>query len=283
MMLNSLYRTAAVAALASLPFSASALEFTVTQFSSSQLGDGTGAGSSDSRTDYKETRDSTFATIFATEDFEGFDDLGQIGETATVTKNGSEVPVSLSTAVGSFTTLGGKGSGSTAVDVSNVKGDDSKRGLNLSIRQDGDDPANGGRQNTSFTSSADDTYLDSNDTLGFEWVAGTAGSDAFDRLLFTLTDPSDVGKTLTISADGHSETHTILPRQPNGEIFNVLIGFSTGVSSATISLAKTGTNDGFSIDNVTVGAVPLPAAAWLLLGVSGALVGAKRRSARNAA
>jgi hypothetical protein len=33
----------------------------------------------------------------------------------------------------------------------------------------------------------------------------------------------------------------------------------------------------------TVNAIPLPAAAWLLLGVSGALVGAKRRSARKAA
>jgi hypothetical protein len=31
----------------------------------------------------------------------------------------------------------------------------------------------------------------------------------------------------------------------------------------------------------TVNAIPLPAAAWLLLGVSGALVGAKRRSARK--
>jgi uncharacterized membrane protein len=41
--------------------------------------------------------------------------------------------------------------------------------------------------------------------------------------------------------------------------------------------------DGFDVDAVGVTVVPLPAAAWLLLGVSGALVAAKRRSSREAA
>ena len=106
---------------------------------------------------------------------------------------------------------------------------------------------------------------------------------AFTQLLFTLTDPSDQGKTLTISASGFTQTYTLQPGQSNGRIFNVLIGFSSAVTGATVSLAKNGVNDGFSIDNATIGAVPLPAAAWLLLGVSGALVAAKRRSARRAA
>ena len=307
MMLKNLYRTAAVAALASLPFNASALDFTVSQFASGQLGDTTGARNVDSRTDYAAIRGDTFATIFATEDFEGFTDLGQIGE------NNIK---SLETDVGQFTTLNGKdkdpddaskgsystdaGSGSTAVDQENrgrgASGvDNDERGRNLSIRQNGDKDVNGdltdngGRQNTSFTNGnsidgfTDNTYLDSNDTRGFRWVAQTANNDLFDRLLFTLTDPSDQGKDLTISADGFSETFEIKARQNNGEIFNVLIGFSTAVNSATISMAKSGLNDGFSADNFSVGAVPLPAAAWLLLGVSGALVGAKRRSARKAA
>ena len=43
------------------------------------------------------------------------------------------------------------------------------------------------------------------------------------------------------------------------------------------------TGDGFDVDAVGVQAIPLPAAAWLLLGVSGALIGAKRRQARKAA
>jgi hypothetical protein len=287
-MLKVLTRTAAIAAIASLPVGASALDFTVTQFSKGNLGD--------SRVDYGTIVTANFATVFAVEDFEDSDKftVGQIGADSTA---------SLSTAVGTFTTLNGKpinpaddadgfygstaGSGTTAIDEFNARG--SNKGQNLAIRQNDDEHNNGGRQNTSFTTAdgdgniIDNTYLDSNDTRGFRWVAKTDDNDLFDRLLFTLTDPADQGKTLTISAGGFTETYTITPTKPNGEIFNVLIGFSTGVNNATISLAKSGTNDGFSIDNVTVGAVPLPAAAWLLLGVSGALVGAKRRSARKAA
>jgi len=289
-MLKSFYRTAAVAALASLPLSATALDFTVTQFAKSALVDSQG--------DYKDIRAANFATVFAVEDFEAAKfKVGQIGADNTALLE--------DTAVGEFTTLNGKkidptdtslsppsyettaGSGTTAIDENNAKG--GSRGENLAIRQDGDKHPNGGRQNTSFTTSdgsggfTDKTYLDSNDTRGFRWFAETANGDVFDRLLFTLTDPSDQGKDLKISAGNFSKTFEIKDRQDDGEIFNVLIGFSEGVDSATISMAKSGLNDGFSADNFTVGAVPLPAAAWLLLGVSGALVGAKRRSARKAA
>jgi hypothetical protein len=41
--------------------------------------------------------------------------------------------------------------------------------------------------------------------------------------------------------------------------------------------------DESTVQNLGFATIPLPAAAWLLLGVSGALVGAKRRSARKAA
>jgi hypothetical protein len=260
----------AAGVIATIPLSANALGFTVTQFDRTALGA--------SQTDYNSIKASRFDSIFATEDFEDFTDPGQIG----LGQIGTDDTASLSTAVGSFTTLGGKGSGSTAVDVNNQKVDNATRGLNLSIRQNGDGIDQGGRQNTS-DGVGDKNYLDSNDTNGIKWVASAAGGTEFNRLLFTLTDPTDQGKKLTISANGFSETFTIAPREPNGEIFNVLIGFSDKVSSATISMAKNGVNDGFSFDNATIGAVPLPAAAWLLLGVSGALVAAKRRSARRAA
>jgi hypothetical protein len=262
-MFKVMYRTAAVAVLASLPVGANALNFTVTQFADTAL--------TASQTDYSNIRAASFGTIFATEDFEDAKyKVGQIGATDAAT---------LSTAVGTFTTIGGKGTGDTAIDEFNTK--TSSRGNNLAIREDGDAHPNGGRQNTSFTTASDNTYLDSNDTLGFEWVAGTADGDLFDRLLFTITDPTDQGKELTISAAGFTKTFTIAPREADGEIFNVLVGFSTGVSSATLLLEKSGTNDGFSFDNATVGAVPLPAAAWLLLAASGGLIAAKRRSARR--
>jgi hypothetical protein len=52
-------------------------------------------------------------------------------------------------------------------------------------------------------------------------------------------------------------------------------------SSPNGSLGSNG--DGFDVDAVGVSVVPLPAAAWLLLGVSGALIAAKRRHSRKAA
>lgn len=260
-------------AIALAPISASALDFTVNQFARSDL--------SGAQSNFADLIGPNWLFTVA-EDFEGFSGPRQIGPDHTE---------SLSTSVGSFTTLNGKpldpddsasairsttpGSGSTAIDTSGGKNDD-ERGRNLSIRQNEDSQPNGGRQNTS-SGDDDKTYLDSNDTLGMQWTASDAGGRMFDRLLFTLTDPSDQGKTLTISANGFTQIHTIAPRQPNGEIFNVLIGFSERLESATVWLEKSGRNDGFSIDNATIGAVPLPAAAWLLMFASGSLIAAKRR------
>ncbi|MGY6694776.1 MAG: hypothetical protein ACXIUW_01950 [Roseinatronobacter sp.] len=240
------------------------MSFTVTQFAKGNL--------SASQTDYTTLLSSNFVHTFATEDFEGFDTLGQIGIDGTAVLN---------TNVGTFTTIGGTGNGSTAVGTNNTNSD-SDRGRNLSIRQAGDGAPSGGRQNTSFTTAADNTYLDSNDTSGMLWSA-SAGTNAFDRLLFTITDPSDAGATMKISVAGFDSKTFTIGKQPDGEIFNVLISFSERVSMAEISLANNRVNDGFSIDNVTIGAVPLPAALWLLLGASGALIVAKRRSATKAA
>lgn len=268
-MLKLLYRMATVATLVSLPFSASALGFAVTQYTSSNF--------AAAQSNYN-TVAAGFLTL-ANEDFEGFSKAGQIGASR------SSV---LSTKVGTFTTTsttaGGKGNGSTAIDELNAKG--ANRGNNIAIRQNGDaanDPhPNGGRQNTS-QGAGHKTYLDSNDTLGIRWVAQLASGRAFDLLLFTLTDPSDVGRMLTISASGIQQNFVIAPGTANGDIFNVLIRFSSAVTSATVLMQNNGRNDGFSTDNNRIGVVPLPAAVWLLLGVSGVLVVAKRRSARQAA
>jgi hypothetical protein len=264
-MFKTLSRTAAVATLACLPVGASALGISVTQFASADL-----AGARD---DYDSILASDFATIFATEDFEGKTE-GQIAKEPDGSRG------TLGTNVGTFIATGGNGSGGGA-----VLGDET----NLAVRIDGSGN-NGGRKNTSGTAGtstpaadpAHKKYLDSNDTGGMFWNASGGGS-MFDRILFTLTDPADQGGTLTITAAGVTDSFDIAPPQDNGEIFNVLIAFTTQVTSADISLVKSETNDGFSIDDITVGAVPLPAAAWLLLGVSGALVAAKRRSARHAA
>lgn len=279
-----------------LPINASALNFTVTEFAIGNL--------SGAQTDFNNSIPSGWAFAL-TEDFEGFDTVKQIGPDSSTT---------LGTDVGTFSTINGKtidgvdyasgqGSGSTAIDeFANDQG--VNRGLNVAIRKNGDDPNNGGRQNTSFDADLNSgnftntnpsfdphvTYLDSNDTNGIVWNARVANSDngiaedaLFDRLLFTVTDPNDAGGTLTISASGFTETFTLNGNQDNGNIYNVLIGFSSKVDAAAVVLSKGVFNDGIGIDNTTIAAVPLPAAAWLLLGVSGALVAAKRRSAQRTA
>ena len=251
------------------PQAASALQFTVNQFVRSNL--------AAAQADFAALigPDWTFAVT------EGFESTGR-----PVGQIGVDSAASLSTSVGSFTTLGGKGTGTTAIGVADADNGfdasrtDADRGLNLSIRQNTDNDDNGGRQNTSG-GLGHVTYLDSNDTLGMKWTASLGGT-AFDRLVFTLTDPTDQGKTLTISAAGHTGSFTIAPPKSNGSIFNVLVAFSSTVTSAELSLAKSGVNDGFSIDNATIGAVPLPAAAWLLLAASGGLIAAKRRRERHA-
>jgi hypothetical protein len=266
---------AAAAALSLAPVGASALNISMTANSPWAIGQLTEA-----QDDFTAMIGSQL--VFGSEDFEDFETVGQIDfyDPPGVGENISDSE--LSTAVGTFTTLGGVGTGATAIDKNNGK-NLLERGQNLAIRKDDDTPhSNGGRQNTS-NGVGDVTYLDSNDTEGFKWTAGIGGS-LFNRLWFTLTDPSDQGKTLTITANNNTTQSFQIPSpQINGGIFNIEIAFDSDVSSAMVSLAKNGTNDGFSIDNATVGAVPLPAAAWLLLGVSGALVAAKRRSARHAA
>jgi len=253
-MFKALSRTAAAALLATLPFGANALGISITTFGNNLAG---------AQADFNNTL-GTFDIFSVVEDFEEIA-LGQISG-------------SLNTGtIGSFTTAGGIGSGNSQIDD----------GTNLAVR-DENIGNTGGRINTS-DGVGDTQYLDSNDTRGMIWTASDqAGGQEFDRLLFTLTDPADTGQTLTISStdengDEVTFVETIAPPQANGGIFNILISFSDTVAAATVTLEKSDVNDGFSIDNAAIGAVPLPAAAWLLLGVSGALVLGKRRSARRAA
>ncbi len=168
----------------------------------------------------------------------------------------------LSTAVGTFGTLGGTGSGST------VKGTKGNSGANLYVRN----AAVNGRHNTTAGGKG---FLDSNDTLGMVWTI--SGLGMFDRVLFNLVDVGDVGATMTITAGG--TTTTIKPGQHDGFINTVLVSFSDKVGMATIKLSNNKVNDGFAIDDAAVGLapVPLPAAGVLLVAAIGGLGAAARR------
>ena len=267
-MLKTFYRTSiAVAFSTMLPVAALAAPITITY---------QGGSVGDSITNFQDELDKLEAFAL-TEDFEGFG-VGQVA--AQNGGYGYDLNTrTLSTKVGTFESKGGEGGGSIAEpekDVSRIE-----------------DTDNGGRENTSsetFTSEGiasgtHEKYLESNDVPEMAWTASDVdGGRHFDRLLFTLTDAADNNATLTVTDDNGNEKS--VNGLGNNNILTFLVSFADLQSSATVTISNSGSNvsnDGWGVDSATVGAVPLPAAAWLLLGVSGALVAAKRRSARRAA
>jgi hypothetical protein len=176
---------------------------------------------------------------------------------------------SISTAVGSFTTKGPIGSGSTCGALS--IGDSTC--TNIALQQD---PGQNGQGNLV----PDDGVwsLNSNDTQGIIWTA-TLGGTLFDGLVFAIADAADAGaKTLRIVAGGAERVFNNLGN--NNERY-VQISFSTKVDTATVEIL-TSPNDGFTVDGAIINAVPLPASALLLLGGAGALIGFGRRKAKKA-
>lgn len=179
------------------------------------------------------------------------------------------------TKVGSFTTLGGIGSG-----LSRING-----GAGLEVR--GDNDMSWGRFNADRLASdlIGGKWLDSNDTLGMRWDIGGVG--AFNAISFFLIDAADVGGKFSIRV-GDSLFSQILgadTRTANGNIQLVTILLPETVTGLSIALFNDRLNDGFGIDGATVAnlaPIPLPPGAALLL--TGALaLGALRRRRRPGA
>lgn len=177
------------------------------------------------------------------------------------------------TSVGTFRTVGGVGSGGTV-----TRADFKNNGSKLAIR---DGKVYGRKSTTSVLSGnrADDMFLDSNDGYGIAYTA-SLGGQLFKRIVLTLSDAADTGAIFQIVA---GDTEVSLKRKRDGNKRLVVIDLDDAVETASIffnNLDKNGNpkrNDGFSLDDVTVSEVPLPASALLLLAGIGGLGAYGRR------
>jgi hypothetical protein len=177
--------------------------------------------------------------------------------------------------VGTFSTLGGTGSGGTVTNA-----DFANDGSQLAIR---DGNVYGRRSTTSALTGdkADDMFLDSNDTYGISWMVSLGGS-LFDSLVLTLTDATDVGAIMRITVGEETYTFSGLG---NGAQQIVQIDFDEAIDTASIFFGNWNSqgglrlNDGFSIDDIAVSEVPLPASALLLLGGLAGMASMRRKKA----
>ena len=185
------------------------------------------------------------------------------------------VDAGFATNVGTFWSLGGTGSGGTVTNAGFAND-----GSLLAIR---DGNVYGRTSSTSelTSNSEDDMFLDSNDTFGMIWNVSLGADRMFDRIVFTVTDAAEFGGSLWIGTNGATTT---VMNAANAVRNLIEITFDQSMSSATVVLSHFNgsgnfTNDGFSIDDIAVSEVPLPASALLLLGGLGGLAAMRRRKA----
>ncbi len=130
----------------------------------------------------------------------------------------------------------------------------------------------------------DDFWLDSNDAKKVTWEfnAGDVVGTSYDAFGFYVADPSDVAAQLTLHfSDGtYSDALTIPFEQANGSVGYVTVKSDMSIVGGTLTFDNSASNDGWGIDDVTVGKLPEPGTLLLMgLGLLG-LGAARRRTAK---
>jgi hypothetical protein len=124
-----------------------------------------------------------------------------------------------------------------------------------------------------------DLWLDSNDAQTVTWSLNAPLSGHFNAIGFYLADPTDVSAKFTLTyADGTNSGSLVLAPNglPNGTLTYVTIVSDKNVVGGTITFHNSTKNDGWGIDDVTVGNVPEPGT-LLLMGLGLLGLGAARR------
>jgi hypothetical protein len=194
------------------------------------------------------------------------------GQTVAANQNQSWVGShsSLNTAVGTFVlTTAGQGTPSWS---------DSTNAANNLLMIENASTGEFGRQSIE---AKEGHWLDSNDAKQVVWTLGSPLTSNFNAFGFYLSDSSDVAGKLTLKfADQNTvdfDFATLLANtSTNGNIRYVTVISDSSILGGTLTFKATAGNDGWGIDDITVGTVPEPGS-LLLMGLGLLGLGAARR------
>lgn len=129
----------------------------------------------------------------------------------------------------------------------------------------------------------DDLWMDSNDAEEVVWDLDGAltGTGPFDSFGFQLADAADVSADLTLNfADDEGAASTTIPFElSSGNLRYVTLHSDRNIVGGQLTFNNSTLNDGWGIDNVTVGKLPEPGS-LLLMGLGLLGLGAARRRTR---